>query len=236
MTTIAIVDLETNGLAPPAEALELARCDLVKSEGAEWVVGLPTAQLFGCRAPLDPAARAAHHLRPVDLETKPFFVATPDCVSGADAVACHNLTFEQQWLGEAFADKPLICTYKAALRVWPDAPSHSNGALRYWLEDQGLITPAWSVTQPAHRAGPDAYVTAWILKALLETGVSGREMVQWAKEPRLLPTCPIGEKWRGKKWADVDGGFLDWMTKQQTMEPDLKWLARRELDRRSLPA
>jgi exodeoxyribonuclease X len=35
-----------------------------------------------------------------------------------------------------------------------DAPSHSNGALRYWLEDQGKIAPDHALTQPAHRAGP----------------------------------------------------------------------------------
>ena len=83
---------------------------------------------------------------------------------------------------------------------------------------------------PAHRAGPDAYVTAHILKALLSV-TTGREMVAWTKEPRLLPTCPIGKE-RGKKWPDVDAGFLKWMTEQATMEEDLKWNARREIERR----
>ena len=91
----------------------------------------------------------------------------------------------------------MICTYKAALRAWPDAPSHSNGALRYWLEDQGLIAIDHTLTQPVHRAGPDAYVTAHILLALFNAGHTGLEMIAWTKEPRLLPTCPIG-KFRGK--------------------------------------
>ena len=86
--------------------------------------------------------------------------------------------------------------------------------------------------EPAHRAGPDAYVTAHILKAILEAGVSSRDLVAWTKEPRVLPTCPIGAEWRGKPWAEVDAGFLNWMLKNATMEEDLKWNARRELERR----
>lgn len=233
MTIIRIVDLETNGLAPPAEVLQLGVCDLTKQGDGEWIVGLPSDELFSILAPLDPAARATHHIRPAEIEGKPFFLPNPKVAHGADAVACHNLDFENQWLAEAFAGVASICTYKAALRVWPDAPSHSNGALRYWLEDKGLIKPAWSVTQPPHRAGPDAYVTAWLLKALFEAGATGKDMVAWTKQPRVLPTCPIGKE-RGKKWPDVDGGFLDWMCKQPTMEADLKWNARREIDRRAL--
>ena len=56
-------------------------------------------------------------------------------------------------------------------------------------------------------------------------------MIAWTQEPRLLPTCPIG-KFRGQKWADVEAGFLNWMLNQPTMEEDLKWNARRELERR----
>ncbi len=231
MTTIRVIDLETNGLAPPAEVLELGYADL-NNAGGGWIVGLPRAHLYGC-AVLDPVARAAHHLHPDDLKGKAPFESASPITQAPDAIATHNWEFDGQWLAKAAADKPVICTYKAALRVWPDAPSHSNGALRYWLEDQGLIAPSWSVTVPPHRAGPDAYVTAWLLKALLESGATGKEMVAWTKQPRLLPTCPIGKE-RGKKWPDVDGGFLDWMVKNPTMEADLKWNARREIDRRQL--
>lgn len=86
---------------------------------------------------------------------------------------------------------------------------------------------------PPHRAGPDAYVTAHILKALFAAGATGKDMVAWTKEPRVLPTCPIGAEWRGKKWADVDAGFLRWMLNQAGMEADLRWNAERELDRRA---
>jgi exodeoxyribonuclease X len=232
MTVLRVIDFETNGFAPPAEVLELGVCDLTASPEGEWTVGLPRSELFSIGAPLDPQARATHHIRPEEIADKPPYLPSAAIARNVDALVAHNWSFEGQWLTEAVLGAVhVLCTYKASLRVWPDAPSHSNGALRYWLEDQGLIAPAWSITQPAHRAGPDAYVTAWILKALL-TRVTGREMIAWTKEPPLLPTCPIGEKWRGKKWSEVDGGFLTWMLRQQDMDAGLKWNARRELDRR----
>ena len=83
---------------------------------------------------------------------------------------------------------------------------------------------------PAHRAGPDAYVTAHLLKALLVT-TTAKQMVAWTKEPRLLPKCTIG-KFRGKPWPEVEAGFLNWMLNQADMEADLKWNASRELERR----
>jgi exodeoxyribonuclease X len=153
----------------------------------------------------------------------------PQSYGRPDAIAAHNAEFETKFFA---APVPLICTYKAALRVWPDAPGHSNGSLRYWLEDQGKIAPDHALTQPAHRAGPDAYVTAHILLALFNSGATGKEMVVWTKEPRLLPKCPLG-KFRGKPWAEVEDGFLGWMLRQPTMESDLKWNAEREIARRA---
>ncbi|HEY0311200.1 MAG TPA: 3'-5' exonuclease, partial [Allosphingosinicella sp.] len=53
---------------------------------------------------------------------------------GVQAFAAHNWKFEAQWLGDHLQGRPAICTYKCAMRVWPDAPAHNNQALRYWLK------------------------------------------------------------------------------------------------------
>lgn len=224
MTTVRVVDFETTGLEPPAEVCEVAFSDVHLEE--REVIG-PVSTLCGVQE-MPPEVRAVHHIRLRDCEGfKPFNAAWlgDDC----DAFCAHNADFETKFWTPA---KPIICTYKAALRVWPDAPSHTNGALRYWLEDQGKIAPDHALTQPAHRAGPDTYVTAHILLALFAAGATGAQMVAWTKEPRLLPTCPIG-KFRGKPWAEVEGGFLGWMLKQPSMESDLKWNAAREIRRRT---
>ncbi|WP_066781895.1 hypothetical protein [Sphingomonas sp. CCH5-D11] len=179
---------------------------------------------------MPPEVRAVHHISLAECQQwQPFDADQMFARSNrADAIAAHNAEFETKFFTSPV---PVICTYKAALRVWPDAPSHSNGALRYWLEDAGKIKPDHALTQPAHRAGPDAYTTAHILMALFDAGATGRDMIAWTKEPRLLPTCPIG-KFRGQPWGEVEAGFLGWMLRQPTMEADLKWNAEREIARR----
>ena len=226
MTIVRVIDFETTGVEPPdAQVCEVGICD-VDIEAREirpW-----RAWLCGVNA-MPPDVRAVHHISMADCESmEPFDPAACDAEM-VYAFAAHNFDFEGKFFQTT---KPMICTYKCALRVWPDAPTHSNGGLRYWLEDQGLIHPDHRLTQPSHRAGPDAYVTAWLLIALLNAGATGKQMVAWTKEPRLLPKCTIG-KFRGKLWSDVEAGFLGWMMRQADMDEDLKWNAAREINRRS---
>lgn len=225
MTIIRVIDFETTGTEPPAEVCEVGICDLNIDERR---ITEPRTWMCGVKE-MPPEVRAVHHISLAECEGWDPFDAEKMFVYPCDAVAAHNAEFETKFFTSPV---PVICTYKAALRVWPEAPSHSNGALRYWLQDQGKISPDHVKTQPAHRAGPDAYTTAHILLALFETGVTGREMAQWTKEPRLLPTCPIG-KFRGKPWHEVEEGFLGWMLRQPTMEDDMKWNAEREIARRA---
>lgn len=226
MTIIRVVDFEATGVEPPeAEVCEVGICDLSLEDRA---IGGLKSWLCGVKS-MPPEVRAVHHISLADCAGCDPFDAEPLFGDAVDAIAAHNSGFETKFF---VSPVPVICTYKAALRIWPEAPSHSNGALRYWLEDAGKITPDHIATQPSHRAGPDAYVTAHILAALFDTGVTGRDMVAWTKEPPLLPRCPIG-KFRGKPWPEVDGGFLGWMLRTVDMEEDLKWNARREIERRT---
>lgn len=234
MTVLRVIDIETTGMEPPAEIVEIGWQDVRIEAGEASLVDGPRSQLFQAERGIPPETRAVHHISEAMTAGEPF--CTPDvmrlhCASGGPVLlVAHNAAFEAAFLNEA-VQTTWLCTYKAALRVWPDAPSHSNSVLRYWLEDQGLLSLDHETAMPPHRAGPDAYVTAHILKALLAAGATGRDMVAWTQEPRLLPTCPIG-KFRGQKWADVEAGFLNWMLAQASMEEDLKWNARREIERR----
>lgn len=230
MSLIRVIDFETTGIEPPqAQVCEVGLCDL---DLASRRVLQPLSWLCGVDE-MPPEVRAVHHISLAECEGKTKFsqaVADAFMDEGSpSALAAHNADYELRFFAPRL---PVICTYKAALRVWPEAPGHSNGALRYWLEDLGKIAPDHALTQPAHRAGPDAYVTAHVLMALFDAGATGRDMVAWTKEPRLLPTCPIG-KFRGKPWAEVEAGFLGWMLRQPTMDDDLKWNAEREIARRS---
>jgi exodeoxyribonuclease X len=227
VTIIRVIDFETSGTEPPdAEVCEVGICDLDLEARA---IELPRSRLCAVKV-MPPEVRAVHHISLAECADMPAFDAIADLgMADVQAVAAHHAKFETKFFQPIV---PVICTYKAALRVWPSAPGHSNGTLRYWLEDQGKIAPDHTQTQPTHRAGPDAYVTAHILLALFDAGATGREMAAWTKEPPLLPTCPLG-KFRGKPWSEVEAGFLGWMLRQPTMEDDLKWNAQREIARRS---
>lgn len=232
MTIIRVIDFETTGMEPPeAEVCEVGFCDvdIAAKRVARWQSWLCAVKT------MPPEVRAIHHISLA--ECTPFAPFNPALMFDGEpaqfgAMAAHNADFETRFFEPPL---PVICTYKVALRVWPEAPSHSNGALRYWLEDAGKIAPEDAMTHPSHRAGPDAYVTAHILLALFNEGISGKQMIAWTKEPRLLPTCPIG-KFKGKPWPKVEAGLLGWMLKQPTMEEDLKWNARREIARREQEA
>ena len=225
MTIVRVIDFETTGTEPPEAAVcEVGICDVdVSSRQIEpwraWLCGVDK---------MPPDVRAVHHISLAECAGKPVFDPAACDAPEVWGYAAHNADFEGKFFQ---TPNPMICTYKAALRIWPDAPTHSNGGLRYWLEDQGLIHPQHDMTMPAHRAGPDAYVTAWLLVALLNAGATGKQMVAWTQEPKLLPRCTIG-KFRGKPWSEVEAGFLGWMLRQPDMDADLKWNAQRELLRR----
>lgn len=232
MSLIRCVDVETTGMEPPAEVCEVGWCDY---DAADSRIFSHCSGLHRV-ASMPPEVRAIHHIALADtLGEPPFdaaaFVANA-VAAGVVAFAAHNMAFEAQWLGDA-GGLHLVCTYKVALRIWPAAPAHNLGTLRYWLEDQGKLTCDAGEAWPPHRAGPDAYVTAHVLKALFEAGATGSQMVAWSRQPALLPTCPIGDH-RGKPWPDVPTGFLEWMVhKAKDMDAEKIWNAQRELDRRA---
>lgn len=243
---LRVVDIETTGMEPPeAEVIEIGWQDVCRTSHDSWVFAEDEhgSMLFSCDKPCPPEVMAVHHILPWEIKDEPRFEARPvqdriECkMLGrvADVFVAHNAKFEASFLG-GFTDRAgatparWLCTYKAALRVWPNAPDHKNQTLLYWLGLHNDIDE--ERRHPPHRAEPDAYVTAHILLKLLEHATV-RDMVAWTLEPPVMPTCPIG-KFRGKPWAEVEGGFLNWMLNQPTMEEDLKWNARRELDRRQM--
>jgi len=230
---LRVIDLETTGQAPPAEIIEFGRAD-VHDESGVWQVEAPLSRLYRPLNGIPPETMAVHHitLEEVGGDTA---VCTEDLLRKAiwggakpDVLVAHNCGFERQFINDVVCDGlPWICTYKAALRVWPEAPRHSNQVLRYW---RGLKLDA-AFAMPPHRAGPDAWVTAHLLAEMLNfAGVD--QLVAWTSEPRCLPTVPFG-KHRGSRWQDAPQDYLQWMGRQTDMDADVQWCAHMELKRRA---
>lgn len=229
-----VFDVETTGIPTEEErhaVCEIGWIDVRLIDGAWHVDDRPTAMLVNPGRPMPIEALSVHHITDAMLMDAPSVDAGfRELMAGLDpATSCfvaHNADFEREFFGGGEAS--WICTYKSALRIWPDAPSHSNQVLRYFL---GLdIDP--ELAMPPHRAGPDAYVTAHILKAILDTGADIDQLVRWSKGAALLPKITFG-KHKGARWEDVPIDYLRWLAEKSDMNRDVKanarhWIKQRE--------
>ncbi len=156
----------------------------------------------------------------------------PDILQGDGivALAAHRAAFEKRWCLPRLSGRARwICTYKCALRLWPDAPSHSNQGLRYWRRPAGLDR---ATGLPAHRAGPDAYVTAHHLRDMLALA-SVAQLLAWSEQPALLVRVPSGAL-RGRRWDELDDAQLDRvLAGEWGQNQDMLFTAREERARRS---
>jgi len=228
MTVVRVVDVETTGLDPLAQVCEIGYCDVVSNEVDEnskpvgWQVVEGTSSLLSVEIPIPPEVSAVHHILAEDLvgaprlsDIAPIIFEHPE--NRPFYLAAHNCKFERQFLTpEITGDVSWICTYQVACRVWPDAPSHSNQVLRYWRNPGGLVRERAGA---AHRAFGDAYVTAFLLRELLQAQPI-EELVAWSNEPVLLTRVSFG-KHKGKPWAEVPTDYLEWMLGQDFDEDRL---------------
>lgn len=234
---VRVVDVETTGFAPPEHrVIEAGWCDVtaVRRDLAGSPVFDVAGKLGGTfvdpHRPIPPESSAVHHLIDADLVGAPDWPEVARRITGDRRVlafAAHTAKMERQWLTpDMTRDRPWICTHKCALRAFPDAPAHSNQTLRYWLNPPDMDR---ELAMPPHRAMPDAYVTAFLLRALLERHPV-ETLIQWTEEPAVLIYVPFGEN-RGKRWSQVDDGLLDWVLTKD-FEIDVVHTVKLEIARR----
>lgn len=227
---IRVIDFETTGMPDDGAAVcEVGWCDVDYADGIASVAPSAFALLCNPGRPIPPHVQAVHHIGDRDLVDCP----TPEVgfrrlMEGPPACfAAHNATFEKAFFGGG--DVAWICTYKVGLRLYPEAESHSNQALRYLL---GLDLPE-DAAMPPHRAAPDAFVTAHILARFLNEGrATYDEMVRWSSGPALLPRITFG-KHRGSKWEDAPSDYLRWIVDKSDLDVDAKANARHHLKLRA---
>ena len=221
---IRVLDFETTGLNPEVDGIcEVGWTDIEDSEPGVLLT-MDTLTDPGCVISFE--AMAVHHIRNEEVAGRKPASSTLVTIQDANVYVAHNMDFEMgfwAWL----KDVPTICTWKVALRTHPEAPKHSNQFLRYFL---GLPADP-DRASPAHRAGPDTYVTALLLMELLKWATL-EEMIRWSSGPPLYPRVPFG-KFKGKSWDDVPTDYLKWTILSSDMDRNIKINAKHYLDLRT---
>ena len=210
---IRVIDIETTGIDPAtSEIIEIASVDMVRGGG----IANAMDTFVRPAKPIPPGASAIHHIVDEDVKDAPPLADVIDSFKGADFYVAHNCGFEQSFFAaEGIELGPWICTYKSALRVWPEFDGHSNQELRYALGraspfpgfERGAISP--------HRAAFDVVVTAAVFEELIKHA-SWSELVQWSSEPALHTRLHFG-KYRSKRYDEVaatDPAYLQWIVEK----------------------
>ena len=225
--TVRIIDIETTGTDPEKDRIvEIASVDAKRDNAPPDEF---RTHLVDPGVPIPAIASAVHHLVDADVRGKPGLDQVIDAHRGADLYVAHNAAFERGFLDPYLGhDTKWLCTYRAAVRLWPDLPSHSNQFLRYHF---GYVQP---YSLPAdklvpHRALADCFVTACVLAEVLreanEHEVPVSELVAWSAEPPLKSLITFGKLHKGKKYADVPADYLEWIRDKSDMDADTKWCA-----------
>jgi exodeoxyribonuclease X len=228
MKIARVIDYETTG-APEddgAEILEFGRIDVDLTTRA---IHNPWTSLCLPRGAIPAVTKAVHHITEADVAEapqardlwEPFF----EGCEVSEPLVAHQAKFEQHFTPDD--GRPWIDTYKVSRVVWPDAPTHSNQGLRYWLS---LDLDAFRASPP-HRALPDAYVTANLFVRLLDERTVD-EMIHISKCPALLKIMNFG-KHRGSTFEAAPLDYLEWIRDKSDMDEDTKFSARYWIARRT---
>ena len=229
-TRIRVIDIETGGNGPN-EVCEIGWQDLRRGTDRVWRLDDERgALLVNPGRPMSPDTLAVHHILDAQVAGAPYWKEIAETVlrphGGVAALGAHRAAFEQRYCRPSLTGGTgWICTWKCALRLWPDLPRFSNQMLRYLRKPEGLVHEEGL---PAHRAGPDAYVTAFHLRDMLNEA-SITQLLAWSQEPGLLPRVPAGPV-RGRPWADLDEDALRAFANGR--DPDIRFSAQCELHRR----
>jgi exodeoxyribonuclease X len=225
-----VIDLETAGYGPH-DVCEIGWQDVEQSPDGVWRIGDERgSRLVNPGRPISPETMAVHHILDRHVAGAPLWeTVAPEVLrpeGGALALAAHGAAFEQRYCRPALTGgADWICTWKCALRLWPHLPSFSNQMLRYVRGPEGLIH---ELGLPAHRALPDAYVTAHHLRDMLNEA-SIEQMLTWSREPGLLPRVPAGPE-RGKAFSSVSTEALQELARERDL--DVRFSAETELRHR----
>lgn len=218
MRTLRVIDFETTGLPPYAGIIEVGWTDVfidnVISMEPVWHGELTNP---GTQFPIQPDAEKVHGISMDMIKDARHPMQVLEELEHVDAFVAHNAKFER---GFFKTTKPWIDTLKAARQFITDAPAYNNTALRNHLNldlKEGF-NPAFAM--PAHRAGPDTYVTGFLLMEILNRGATFDALVELSGKAQLVEICSY-KKWAGTPWRRVPSDYMRWLRGLPNLDEDI---------------
>lgn len=209
MRQVRVADTETTGFE--AATNSLVEFAYVNEDFSNW-----DHSLLKPRHPISFGAMGAHHI----TEDMVAEAIDPDAWLAQHfptdepwGLVFHNAKFDASFLPPFMVDIPMVCTWRCALHLYPDADSHSNQALRYELGlDLGDMPE--EAGGMAHRALYDAWVTCALYDRIKkDSGKTFDELVELTKAPVLQKKVRFG-KHAGEQWSEVPKSYLRWILSQ----------------------
>lgn len=230
---VRTIDFESTGLPDKDKDVELVEVGWTDVD-EDMVVHMPRSFLVNPGRPIPSYARAVHHISdemvaeavsPSEARHMLF-----DGMEPGDIFAAHNYLMESALFDAS--PLPWICTMICAKHLWEGEASYGNQALRYSLGlDREFLWPAMAM--PPHRAGPDSYITAHILRRQAKE-VGFTRLIELTSTPILLQYVQTG-KYEGRLWSEMDRGYLEFYLdptkgpfRQEVIDTARYWL--RQLD------
>ncbi|WP_182084790.1 exonuclease domain-containing protein [Aureimonas sp. ME7] len=232
---VRVIDTETAGHRLEDDAvIEIGSVDL----------DLETGRIFNPMESLahpgpieiNPSARRVHRISDEMLEGAPPFADAIVPFRGASIYAAQRASFDRSRLK---LPGRWLCTYKLALRAFPDTRAHGLQSLvKYLPLDLGDVTERLEGSHP-HRALYDALCTAVLLRRIAEellprcAGIDDflTRAERVSTEPALLARLRFGRH-KHVPMREVPTDYLEWLVREPKMDADAVHTARHHLNLR----
>ncbi|WP_040408636.1 exonuclease domain-containing protein [Aureimonas ureilytica] len=235
-TTVRVIDTETAGQKLEEDAvIEIGSVDLDLATGR--IVNPMQTLADPAGVEINPHARRVHKITDEMLEGAPPFAEAVQPFADIRLFAAQRASFDRSRLRLAGT---WLCTYKLALRAFPDVRAHGLQSLvKYVPLDLSDVAPDLEGLHP-HRALFDALCTAVLLRRITaELLPRCRDLADFleraervSNEPALLARLRFGRH-RNIALRDVPTDYLEWLIREPGMDADAVFTARHHLQKRT---
>ena len=180
-------------------------------------------QLYRVDEPISYAAMAVHHILESELVDQPHYTSF-SLPQDTTYIIGHNIDYDIRALEKCGVDISkikAICTLALARLVWPDAEAHNISALIYMITKGSA--KARDMIKKVHRADMDIILTANILMhEIHHLKIQTIEELYTASEDARIPRTINFGKHRGTAIADLPADYMQWLLRQEDLDPYLR--------------